>query len=77
MTMSPAKTTKGALDDEIQIVAMCRALDNCRRLDIQVFRVSCYLEASIFIVNWNMDAEAKRRQEIRRNLILVNKENGK
>ena len=52
---------------------MCRALDNCRELEIQLYRVICYLEHEIFVVNWNMDDEAKRRQKIRRDLILVAK----
>ena len=65
--LRPAKTASG-LEDEAQIVAMCRALNDCAALDSPVLRACSYIDAGFEHVDWTLDAEAVRRQQIRRRL---------
>lgn len=72
--MRPASTTHAHLLEEVGLVAMCRALDDCEDLDNFVARCRDYLQHGAFTPTQYADKEAVRRQKIRRAL-LANKEN--
>jgi hypothetical protein len=63
------------VEKESNIVAMCKALDDCPNLNSVLARARCYMKHNID--NWAADVEAARRQKIRRDLIIVSKENAK
>ena len=65
--LRPAKTASG-LEDEAQIIAMCRALNECAVLESHLLRACSYSDAGFVHVDWTLDAEAVRRQQIRRRL---------
>lgn len=65
--LRPAKTASG-LEDEAQIIAMCRALNKCAVLESQLLRACSYIDAGFESLNWDFDVEAVRRQQTRRRL---------
>ena len=58
--------TSQYLEDESKIVAMCRALDDCPDPDSVLLRTLWYAESAALDADWRFDAEALRRQHLRR-----------
>jgi hypothetical protein len=65
--LRPDHTASG-LEDEAQVIAMCRALNECAVLESHLLRACSYIDAGFESLNWDFDTEAVRRQQIWRRL---------
>ena len=69
LTKKASQMTTTFISNEAQIVAMTRALNECKALDSPVLRVCAYIDADILGIEWAFDAEALRRQILYRSKI--------